>query len=153
MDGKGRAMDNIVVERLWRSVKYEGVYLRDCQSVGELKATLKSTSPSITPSGPRCMMLAATSCWQRSHGGLCSERFVGNSRPIRVPWGIYIMVTCLWTCGRVLWIGLRPSGRVDSSWTTLRVAHRLPTLSGLSPTGSIALQQQIFIFYFFWGLS
>jgi putative transposase len=29
MDGKGRAMDNIFVERLWRSVKYEEVYLKD----------------------------------------------------------------------------------------------------------------------------
>ena len=27
MDGKGRAMDNIMVERLWRSVKYEEIYL------------------------------------------------------------------------------------------------------------------------------
>ncbi|MFZ8477901.1 IS3 family transposase, partial [Staphylococcus aureus] len=27
MDGKGRALDNIFVERLWRSVKYECVYL------------------------------------------------------------------------------------------------------------------------------
>lgn len=29
MDGRGRALDNIFVERLWRSVKYEEVYLRD----------------------------------------------------------------------------------------------------------------------------
>lgn len=29
MDGKGRALDNIFVERLWRSVKYEEVYLQD----------------------------------------------------------------------------------------------------------------------------
>ena len=29
MDGRGRAMDNIMVERLWRSVKYEEIYLRD----------------------------------------------------------------------------------------------------------------------------
>ena len=27
MDGKGRAIDNIFVERLWRSVKYENIYL------------------------------------------------------------------------------------------------------------------------------
>ena len=27
MDGKGRALDNIFIERLWRSVKYENVYL------------------------------------------------------------------------------------------------------------------------------
>ena len=29
MDGRGRALDNVFVERLWRSVKYEEVYLRD----------------------------------------------------------------------------------------------------------------------------
>ena len=27
MDGKGRALDNIYIERLWRSVKYENIYL------------------------------------------------------------------------------------------------------------------------------
>lgn len=27
MDGKGRALDNIFIERLWRSVKYENIYL------------------------------------------------------------------------------------------------------------------------------
>jgi putative transposase len=35
MDGKGRALDNVFVERLWRSVKYEEVYLKDYRSVGE----------------------------------------------------------------------------------------------------------------------
>jgi len=35
MDGKGRAFDNIMVERLWRSVKYEEVYLKDYQTVAE----------------------------------------------------------------------------------------------------------------------
>lgn len=33
MDGRGRALDNIFVERLWRSVKYEEVYLHDYQQV------------------------------------------------------------------------------------------------------------------------
>ena len=41
MDGKGRAMDNIMVERLWRSVKYEEVYLKDYESVSELIAALR----------------------------------------------------------------------------------------------------------------
>jgi putative transposase len=35
MDGRGRAFDNIFVERLWRSVKYEEVYLKDYQDVQE----------------------------------------------------------------------------------------------------------------------
>jgi putative transposase len=36
MDGRGRAYDNIFVERLWRSVKYEDVYLHGYASMGEL---------------------------------------------------------------------------------------------------------------------
>lgn len=35
MDGRGRALDNIFVERLWRSVKYEEVYLKDYQAMGD----------------------------------------------------------------------------------------------------------------------
>ena len=35
MDGRGRALDNIFVERLWRSVKYEEVYLKDYRYVPE----------------------------------------------------------------------------------------------------------------------
>src|SRR5271169_5190173 len=38
MDGKGRCMDNIFVERLWRSLKYEEVYLHAYASVAEAKA-------------------------------------------------------------------------------------------------------------------
>ncbi len=40
MDGRGRAFDNIFVERLWRSVKYEEVYLHDYRSVAEAKEGL-----------------------------------------------------------------------------------------------------------------
>lgn len=37
MDGKGRAMDNVFNERLWRSVKYEEVYLNDYATVSEAR--------------------------------------------------------------------------------------------------------------------
>lgn len=40
MDGKGRALDNIFIERLWRSVKYECVYLREWQTVAEARQGL-----------------------------------------------------------------------------------------------------------------
>ena len=40
MDGKGRYIDNIFVERLWRSVKYEEVYLHAYESVSEARAGL-----------------------------------------------------------------------------------------------------------------
>ena len=42
MDGKGRALDNIFVERLWRTVKYEEVYLRDYASPREARQGLSS---------------------------------------------------------------------------------------------------------------
>ena len=40
MDGKGSWRDNVFVERLWRSVKYEEVYLRAYDSVAEARASL-----------------------------------------------------------------------------------------------------------------
>jgi putative transposase len=40
MDGKGRVFDNIFVERLWRTVKVEEVYLRDYQTVTEARYNL-----------------------------------------------------------------------------------------------------------------
>lgn len=42
MDGKGRALDNIFVERLWRSVKYEWLYMHEFATVSELKDGLKT---------------------------------------------------------------------------------------------------------------
>jgi putative transposase len=40
MDGRGRALDNIFVERLWRSVKYENVYLKGYQTIEEARRGL-----------------------------------------------------------------------------------------------------------------
>ncbi len=40
MDGRGRALDNVFVERLWRSVKYEEVYLRDYADGWEAEQSL-----------------------------------------------------------------------------------------------------------------
>jgi putative transposase len=42
MDGRGRAMDNIFVERLWRTVKYEEVYLHDYEQVEDAVNNLKN---------------------------------------------------------------------------------------------------------------
>ena len=41
MDGKGRALDNIFIERFWRSIKYEEVYLHDYETVQEARDGLK----------------------------------------------------------------------------------------------------------------
>jgi putative transposase len=42
MDGRGRALDNIFVERLWRTVKYEDIYLKAYDTVPALEAGLES---------------------------------------------------------------------------------------------------------------
>jgi len=41
MDGRGRALDNIFVERLWRTVKYEYVYLQEIQTIQEAWSGLR----------------------------------------------------------------------------------------------------------------
>jgi len=38
MDGRGRWMDNVFIERLWRSMKYECIYLHAFETGGELRA-------------------------------------------------------------------------------------------------------------------
>ena len=40
MDGRGAWRDNVIVERLWRSVKYEEVYLRAYSAVSEARASI-----------------------------------------------------------------------------------------------------------------
>jgi putative transposase len=41
MDGRGRATDNIAIERFWRSLKYEDIYLKDYETVEELRNGLR----------------------------------------------------------------------------------------------------------------
>ena len=66
MDGKGRWVDNVFVERLWRSVKYEDVYLRAYETptrasgrAGPLLRFLQHQAPSqrTGPNAPRCGVL------------------------------------------------------------------------------------------------
>jgi putative transposase len=40
MDGRGRCFDNIFIERLWRSLKYEEIYLKDYQRVSEARRSI-----------------------------------------------------------------------------------------------------------------
>ena len=42
MDGKGRWLDNVVIERFWRSIKYEDIYLKSYETVRELIKGIKS---------------------------------------------------------------------------------------------------------------
>jgi putative transposase len=42
MDGRGRALDNVFIERLWRTVKYENIYLHGYETAAELECGLAS---------------------------------------------------------------------------------------------------------------
>ena len=68
MDGRARALDNVFCERLWRSVKYENIYLNQYDSVRQLQAGLSDDfdfynhgrphqSPDyLTPVEERCVL-------------------------------------------------------------------------------------------------
>lgn len=69
MDGRGRAMDNIFTERLWRSVKYEEVYLHDYETPRQARQGLaayltfynqKRLHQSLAYRPPAAVYLAAT---------------------------------------------------------------------------------------------
>src|SRR5207248_11801988 len=75
MDGKGRYMDNIFVERLWRSLKYEEVYLNAYASVAEAKAGIGA--------------------WL----GFYNEERQHQSLGYRTPRQAY-QAECRWICGR-----------------------------------------------------
>jgi putative transposase len=49
MDGKGAWRDNVFVERLWRSVKYEEVYLRAYESVGQARDSISRPPSTFEP--------------------------------------------------------------------------------------------------------
>jgi putative transposase len=74
MDGKGRCMDNIFVERLWRSLKYEEVYLHAYATVAEAKARIGA--------------------WLRFYNHERQHQSLGY----RTPRQIYAQ--SLWVCGR-----------------------------------------------------
>lgn len=60
MDGRGRAFDNIFVERLWRTVKYEDVYLRGYAELGELTIGLTAYFQFYNEERPHQMLGNAT---------------------------------------------------------------------------------------------
>lgn len=68
MDGKGRATDNIFVERLWRSLKYEDVYLRNYATLAEAQAGIAK--------------------WIRFYNEQRPHQALGNSTPMDVYRGL-----------------------------------------------------------------
>jgi len=66
MDGRCRAFDNIFIERLWRTVKYEEVYLRDYQSVPHARESLEAYFSFYNEQRPHQALGNATP-WQRHY--------------------------------------------------------------------------------------
>ena len=60
MDGKGRCMDNIFIERLWRSVKYEKIFLEEFETVQELLSGLKEYFEFYNFEGPHQSLAGKT---------------------------------------------------------------------------------------------
>ena len=81
MDGKGRWIDNVFIERLWRSVKYDNVYLRAYENGTQLRrglteiSTFTTAAASISRSttGPRTM------CTKRLRVGLQARGMTDNA--------------------------------------------------------------------------
>src|SRR5262245_35098565 len=94
MDGRGRCLDNVFVERLWRSVKYEDVYLRGYESVRELERGLRAYCAEMVSAQlpfPCCMSLYSSRLdgyWPHVHiwsyppdEALRCRRFAFNTSP------------------------------------------------------------------------
>ena len=62
MDGRGRALDNVFVERLWRSVKYEEVYLQDYGGMGDAQRGLGRYFPFYNEERPHQALGYQTPC-------------------------------------------------------------------------------------------
>jgi putative transposase len=82
MNGKGRALDNVFVERLWRAVKYEEIYLKDYAEVAECRKGLATYFPFYNHERPH-MHLEYRTPWEVYRGeaaeGACFHRFRSSS--------------------------------------------------------------------------
>jgi len=87
MDGRGRVFDNIFIERLWRSVKVEEVYLHDYQTVLEVRDGLGWYFPFYNEERPHqalddCTPAEVYTGVERRGGSLASLRCARGSAPL-----------------------------------------------------------------------
>jgi putative transposase len=73
MDGKGRALDNVFVERLWRTVKYEEIYLKAYEGPAECRTGLMSYFPFYNRERPHQSLDGGTP-WERYQEGNTKRR-------------------------------------------------------------------------------
>ena len=78
MDGEGAWRDNVFFERLWRSVKYEDVYLRAYETVGEARASIEAENLFRQPVPvflrPACRRCLRPKCMVKHRHNTISER-------------------------------------------------------------------------------
>jgi putative transposase len=82
MDGKGRALDNVFVERLWRALKYEEIYLKDYAEVADCRKGLAYYFPFYNHERPH-MHLAYRTPWEVYQGKQTKNRQRGQVLLIR----------------------------------------------------------------------
>ena len=155
MDGKGRWVDNVFVERLWRSVKYEEVYLHAYESVAAARAGLwAATSGSTMPSAAirasgaghptRCMLTAAHGPRQREAGEPTGAE--DTYRPVQLSGS-----TSTESGAGAMWCATTPRRRLASaptaprcsksskvSWPACASPRPGPTASGCAPCVPVA---------------
>lgn len=73
MDGKGRWMDNVFIERLWRSVKYEEVHINEYHGVFHLKQRLKRYFDFYNDERPHQALKSQTPSEVYNHMGLMQK--------------------------------------------------------------------------------
>ena len=64
MDHRGRAYDNIFIERFWRSIKYEDIYLKDYRYPWEARQGIISFPVEILLENNQCIKDTGTTSWQ-----------------------------------------------------------------------------------------
>jgi putative transposase len=80
MDGRGRALDNVFVERLWRTVKYEEIYLKAYEGAAECRKGLAWYFPFYNRERPH-QSLGGKTPWE-AHHGQAKQRGQGWSRGV-----------------------------------------------------------------------
>ena len=156
MDGKGRWVDNVFVERLWRSVKYEDVYLHAYETPASLRAGLTCYFQFYTSGLVAASILAlslgygvtvvAAVLGKRLEVGVftlvAGVVHVGLAYVFGVQWGLPgIVAATIVSQAFIVVPGLVPHLRELTGLTPTAVATEIltPWLKGFAPVGAVAL--------------
>ena len=83
MDGKGRWVDNVFVERLWRSVKYEDVYLHAYDTPAALRAVLTGYFQFYNGEGVIVHLVGGRQMW-------CTSAQPASARRLETRWRFHL---------------------------------------------------------------